>query len=636
MRALRILQVFVVVACVLLAFHAAPAFAQATPPGGPPTSPGQVTPPPNPIDSGALVNGKAHFDSVRTQFLSAAQHWETTLGHYATRLFWLLAFIELIWTSVKLVLRGADLQEWVTELVKYVLFIGFFAALLMYGAQWATLIVNSFQIAASNAASAGGYNAAGVSPSDIFASGINIAAQIDEKASWYELGKEVGALVIVLLFAAIAAMIVLAWIETYFVIFASIIFTGFGGSRFTSDYAKRMLMLAVTAGAKLFVLLLVASLLQTMAQNWANAFSAGTDASVLSLLGLCALGAFLCVRIPSLISSISSGQVASSSGLIAAAATMATAAAGLGVAAKGLQSAGKSLQKGVQGAHGAGMAMSAASSLASAQGAGGPGGIRGAMAHVGRTTANLGKSGVQNIGGPMSGRSAFSARSANGGQGNLGSRMADSMTAKKAELTKPSAPSGGGNSPSGGGGGGAPSADAAGTGSISGAGADASAPGPATAGEGGGSAPSSAGGSSGDQETKTFASGNSAEGMSSADASMQNAVNKAADQLASNPVAQAMGMSGGPGSVTATVTRGESQESKPTAERAESAAGRADSAASRATTAAEQSRMGAGSSGGGTGGTPRNESPQGREKRSEFRDALRHFGNRIKSHNTGE
>lgn len=210
MKTLHIFQVFAIVACVLLAFHTTPTLAQSSPPSTPPTQPGQVTPPPKPIDSSALVNGKAHFDSVRQQFLDAAQHWETTLGHYATRLFWLLAFIELVWTSAKLVLRAADLGEITTELVKYTLFIGFFAALLMHGAQWATLIVNSFRIAASNAASAGGYNTAGVSPSDIFASGINIAAQIDGTAKWYELGKEVGALVIVLLFAAIAAMIVLA------------------------------------------------------------------------------------------------------------------------------------------------------------------------------------------------------------------------------------------------------------------------------------------------------------------------------------------------------------------------------------------------------------------------------------------
>jgi hypothetical protein len=165
---------------------------------------------------------------------------------------------------------------------------------------------------------------------------------------------------------------------------------------------------------------------------------------------------------------------------------MATAAAGLGVATKGLQAAGKSLMKGAQGAHGAGMALSAASSLASAQGAGGPGGIRGAMAHVGRTTANLGKSAVQNLGGPMSGRSALSARSANGGQGNLGSRMADSMAAKKAELTKPQAPSGGDSSKGAGVGSGDTSvtskaagtggAGATGTGSVGGAGTNAGGP----------------------------------------------------------------------------------------------------------------------------------------------------------------
>jgi len=523
MRTLRFFQAFAIVACVLLAFHVAPAIAQAVPPASPHASP-SVTPPQNPTDSGALVKGKANFNDVLTEFYYASSHWQASLGHYAIRLFWLLAFIDLVWTASKLALRGADLQEWVTEVVKYILFIGFFAALLTYAPAWCKAIIASFNIAASHASAAGGGHP--TTPSDIFAMGIDTATQLYAQQSIWHPGKDAGimiaALIIVLLFAAIAAMVVLAWIETYFVIYAAIFFTGFGGSRFTSDYAKRVLMLAVTAGAKLFVLLLVAGLLQTLAQKWANAAAAGTNPAIMSLVGLSLLGAFLCVRIPSMISSLSSGQVASSSGLIAAAASLATAAAGLGVATKGLQAAGRGMLKGAQTAHGAGMAMSAASSLASAQGAGGAKGLAGGMAHIGRTTANLGKSAVQNLGGPMSGRSALSARSANGGRGNLGSRMADSMTAKKADLTKPKAPGG---------------SDDSGAGSVSGAG-------------------------------------------NGAEATFHTA---------------------GAGS---------------------------EPAGSSAQTAE--------TGGGASNQAPANDTEHGQQRRDEFRDALRHFGNRIKSHNAGD
>lgn len=533
MRALRFFQVFAFVACVLLAFHAAPVFAQATPPGGAPTPVGQVTPPPNPVDNGALVNGKANFNDVLTEFYNASSHWQTSLGHYAIRLFWLLAFIELVWTASKLALRGSDLQEWVTEVVKYVLFVGFFAALLTYAPEWCKAIIDSFNIAASNASAAGGGHP--TTPSDIFAMGIDTASQLYAQQSVWHPGKDAGimiaALIIVLLFAAIAAMLVLAWIETYFVIYAAIIFTGFGGSRFTSDYAKRVLMLAVTAGTKLFVLLLVAGLLQTLAQKWANAAAAGTNPAIMSLIGVSLLGAFLCVRIPSMIGSITSGQVASSSGLIAVAASLATAAAGLGVATKGLQAASRGMLKGVQGAHGAGMAMSAASSLAGAQTAASnyqpqTMAARG-LTHMTRTLANLGQSAAQNLGGPMSGRSAFSARSANNGQGNLGSRMADSMTAKKADLTKPKAPDGGSTPPAGG---------DAGTGSVRGTGNAATA------------APSP-----------------------------------------------------------------REPDKAPTGAGEPTAAG-----GSEATS------------------TPKNETDHGRQKRAEFQEALRHFGNRIKAHNAGD
>jgi hypothetical protein len=251
----------------------------------------------------------------------------------------------------------------------------------------------------------------------------------------------------------------------------------------------------------------------------------------MSLIGVSLLGAFLCVRIPSMIGSITSGQVASSSGLIAVAASLATAAAGLGVATKGLQAAGRGMLKGAQAVHGTGMAFSAASSLAGAQTAASDYqpqtmAARG-MTHMTRTLANLGQSAMQNLGGPMSGRSAFSARNANKGQGNLGSRMADSMTAKKADLTKPKAPEGGSTPPAGGG---------AGTGSVRGAGNTAkAAPSP--------SEPDKAPTGAGDP-----------------------------------------GAAGG----------------------------------SKAT------------------GTPRDETEFGRQKRSEFQEALRHFGNRVKAHNAGD
>lgn len=523
-----------------VAFHSTAALAQSVPPPAAPAAP---------IDVNANPQAKANFDDVLNEYHSTAAAWQNALGGYALRLFWLLAFIELVWASIRLVLRGADLQEWATELVKYVLFVGFFSALLFNAPIWANDIIQSFQQAAVVASAAGGHAASAVSPSDIFASGLNIAAQLDHQASgWHPvraLGIFIAALIIVILFAAIATMIVLAWIETYFVIYASIFFTGFGGSRFTSDYAKRVLMLAVTAGAKLFVLLLLAGLLQTLAQKWAQAAQSGTDPAVMGLVGLSILGAFLCVRIPSMIGSITSGQVASSSGLIAAAASLATAAAGLGVAAKGLQVAGKGFVKGAQAVHGTGMAVSAASSLASAQGAGGPKGLAGGMAHVGRTVANLGQSAVQNLGGPLSGRSALSARSANDGKGNLGSRMADSMTAKKAELTKPSAPPSPPAPPSG----------------ASGDSVDATPP---------------AGGDGGDAPGTRSISGDG----------------------------------GAP-------SEGTGDTSAPS-----------DGTGTGAPAAS--------SGGSGTGDTPRNESPQGREKRSEFQEALRQFGNRIKAHNTSD
>ena len=48
------------------------------------------------------------INQVLSDYHNSAQSWESTISSYATRLFWLLATIELLWVGIKLVLRGAD------------------------------------------------------------------------------------------------------------------------------------------------------------------------------------------------------------------------------------------------------------------------------------------------------------------------------------------------------------------------------------------------------------------------------------------------------------------------------------------------------------------------------------------------
>jgi type IV secretion system protein TrbL len=213
------------------------------------------------------------LDQITSLYRNCARQWEATLGSFALRLFWLLAAIEFAWTAIRLAFRNADLSEWLGELVNQIFFLGLFLALLSNASSWTSTIVESFRSAGIAALQANGV-AAGLAPSDIFDTGVNIAAKMLEALSVtapvQSLFVVLAALIILFCFALIAAAIILALVESYVVLSGGVLLMGFGGSRWTKDFALKTLIYAVSVGAKLFVLQLIAGLGAQIIGSWAN------------------------------------------------------------------------------------------------------------------------------------------------------------------------------------------------------------------------------------------------------------------------------------------------------------------------------------------------------------------------------
>jgi type IV secretion system protein TrbL len=156
------------------------------------------------------------LDQIVTEFKTRAAGWETTLRSFAIGTFGILATIELAWAAIRLAFRRSDVSEWLAEIVNQILFLGFLFALLENSVTWGQAIVNSFRQAAS---AAGG---SGVAPSDVFASGVQLAAKVMAQMSIWSPAASVGliiaGLVIEVCFALIAACMVLALVESYLVI----------------------------------------------------------------------------------------------------------------------------------------------------------------------------------------------------------------------------------------------------------------------------------------------------------------------------------------------------------------------------------------------------------------------------------
>lgn len=369
-----------------------------------------------------LKDASGAFTGLLQLVQNNANSWADKLRGYATRVFWILATIQLVWTFFPLVLRQADFAEIVGELIRFVLVIGFFLALLLYSVEWANAIVQSFREAGGTASGIG----KDLKPGDIFGLSVELAKVIGETKTMNPVTAmmiALAGLVVLLCFAFIAAFMAVTLVESYIVINASVLFMGFGGSQWTREYAIAMMRYAVAVGAKLFVLTLIVGLIVVCAQQWQGVYNDSRgDASMWTMVGLSLVCAYLAKQIPDLVQSLITGTSAGGGGALGgmamAAAAIATAGVGAAIGAAGSAAAGGAA---------AGAGGSAAGGSAAA-GAGGSGGlanlINSSMSGGANTAARSATAGTDaaagslapRVGGSVGGSTGASGTTSTGGQ----------------------------------------------------------------------------------------------------------------------------------------------------------------------------------------------------------------------------
>jgi len=277
-------------------------------------------------------------------FRGLRPNWFAAASGAANRLFGLLALIEFAWTAVILVLDKADLQGWTAALIRRMMFVGAFMALLVNGPTWIPAIIDSFAIVGQNAAGIGGV---GLSPGAVFMRGLDVAAALGDSASTAgffvnpasALALVLAAVLTFLAFVIVSVHFIMALVESYVVVGAGFIFLGFGGSRWTAPYVERYIALAVAVGVKLMVLYMLIGAGMTLSAAWsARALSAAAAASpimeALDIMGGAIIFGILCWQAPKFTASLLGGSPNFSGGDIAAVG-LAGAQAGIAVATLG-------------------------------------------------------------------------------------------------------------------------------------------------------------------------------------------------------------------------------------------------------------------------------------------------------------
>jgi type IV secretion system protein TrbL len=278
-------------------------------------------------------------DIVR-DYEAISTSWFSALGPIANKIFWILVAIQLTWSAIWWVIDREDGLAVVSSLLRQVVAIGFFYALLLNGGTWIPAVIQSFSQAGATAA-----GLTDLSPTGVFDQGLALANKILNATSdlglldgfFASLIAGITAIVVVIAFAVIAAQLLVALVESFIVIGAGVLFLGFAGSRWTKFFTERYLSYVASIGVKLFVLYLIMGVGMGIAARWMPVLERGGFSPIpfFYVMGGSLVFVFLTWHIPSVAGSMMAGAVSLSLADAVYPAIWGGRAAGAGIIAAG-------------------------------------------------------------------------------------------------------------------------------------------------------------------------------------------------------------------------------------------------------------------------------------------------------------
>jgi type IV secretion system protein VirB6/type IV secretion system protein TrbL len=290
----------------------------------------------------AAISNSGIYETVFDRYKAGAVKWADHLTAVATRLFWSLATISMIWTFGVMALRKADISEFFTELLRFTITTGFFWWLLVNGPDMATAIYDSLKEVAAEASDTGI-----TTPSNILDVGFHIFVDTFKNSS---VSAPIDALVGI--FIAIAIMVVLALVSVNMLLmliagwvlaYAGVFILGFGGSRWTSDMAVSYMKTVLGLGLQMMTMVLVVGIGKTFLDDFNAGREQGFNMDELAVMLIVALILLHLVnKLPAMVAGAVSGAGGGAQGIgsfgagaAMAAASMAARTAGAAMAELG-------------------------------------------------------------------------------------------------------------------------------------------------------------------------------------------------------------------------------------------------------------------------------------------------------------
>ncbi|EDO6875502.1 P-type conjugative transfer protein TrbL [Campylobacter coli] len=321
-----------------------------------------------------LAFGAESPEGALTLIKNGLLSWTPLIKTACLWVFWTLVAIDLIWTFGLKALNGFEFGEFLTTLIKKIIYIGIFLFLFNTD-QWLQIIFNSFSQLATNV-----NNGIDVKPNNIISTAIDVVITILQSASIFSPVQSffiaISGIIILISFLLMAIDLLIVYLKFFLMNVIVFFALALGGLNHFKQIGLNPIMTAIKVGVELFMIQGLMGICFTMIGAIANEINQNiTIENILIALVTPVIFCIITKMIPGIIEAVFNGSIGESAGAAAgfrAVATMAAGAAtGAAVGAVGVtraMNAAKALHLAEGGAGGMDLVKGVAKNLASAGG----------------------------------------------------------------------------------------------------------------------------------------------------------------------------------------------------------------------------------------------------------------------------
>ncbi|ECO2682512.1 P-type conjugative transfer protein TrbL [Campylobacter coli] len=321
-----------------------------------------------------LAFGAENADGILSLIRNGILSWTPLIKTACLWVFWTLVVIDLVWTFGLKALSGFEFGEFLTTLIKKIIYIGIFLFLFNTD-QWLQIIFNSFSQLATSV-----NNGISITPQNIIEQALNLVGKIIQSMDFWSPGdsilKVVAGVIILIAFVLMAIDLLIVYLKFFLMNVIVFFALALGGLSHFKQIGLNPIMTAIKVGVELFMIQGLMALSITMIDVINNEITQKSTADViLQILVVALIFCIITKMIPGIIEAVFNGSIGESAGASAgfrAVATMAAGAAtGAAVGAVGVtraMNAAKALHLAEGGKGGMDLVKGVAKNLASAGG----------------------------------------------------------------------------------------------------------------------------------------------------------------------------------------------------------------------------------------------------------------------------